>query len=93
MNLIAKNKTKVLLVADLNYYAKGYFRLKALQRLGANVEAVSHTSINNNASGTPSHSLAFRIAWKLGIHLDTEKINTVSNQFLLSSTVLALACI
>ena len=65
----------VLLVADLNYYAKGHFRLQALKRLGARVEAWSHTNLNNNQSGTPKQSLAFRIAWKLGIHLDTENIN------------------
>ena len=65
----------VLLVADLNYHAKGHFRLQALKRLGARVEALSHTNLNHNQSGTPKQSLAFRIAWKLGIHLDIEKIN------------------
>ena len=66
---------QVLLVADLNYYAKGHFRLQALNRLGAKVEAISHTNLNNNCNGTQEHSLLFRIAWKLGVHLDTERVN------------------
>ncbi len=69
------NNLRVLFIADLNYHAKGYFRLQALYRLGAEVEAISHTALHNNRSGTPIYSLAFRIAWKMGIHLDTENIN------------------
>ena len=65
----------VLLIADLNFHAKGHFRLQALNRLGVTVEALSHTKINKNPDGAPNPSLAFRIAWKLGVHMDTEKIN------------------
>ena len=66
---------RVLLVADLNYYAKGYARWQALKRLGAQVEAISHTPVGDNEDGTPGYSLLFRIAWKIGIHMDTENIN------------------
>ena len=70
------DQPRVLLVADLNYYAKGYARWQALKRLGAEVEAISHTPVGDNEDGTPGHSLLFRIAWKLGIHMDTENINS-----------------
>ena len=66
---------RVLLVADLNFYAKGNSRLQALKRLGARVEGLSHTPLGNEADGTPKYSLGFRIAWKMGIHMDTEQVN------------------
>lgn len=66
---------RVLLVSDLNFYAKGNSRLQALKRLGARVESISHTPLGGNADGTSKPSLAFRIAWKMGIHMDTEKVN------------------
>ena len=68
---------RILLVADLNFYAKGYARLQALKRLGAEIQAISHTPIGDNLDGTPGYSLMFRIAWKLGIHMDTENVNTL----------------
>ncbi len=66
---------RVLFVADLNFYAKGYSRLEALTRLGATLDPVSHTPTGNDDKGHPDFSLAFRFAWKLGIHLDTERVN------------------
>ena len=66
---------RILFVADLNYYAKGAQRLAALGRLGYAVEALSHTPLGGDADGHPSFSLAFRFAWKLGVHMDTEAIN------------------
>lgn len=66
---------RILFVADLNFYAKGYSRLASLKRLGAEVEAFSHTPIGGNEAGHPSFSLLFRFAWKLGIHMDTEAVN------------------
>jgi spore maturation protein CgeB len=68
-------KPRILFVADLNVYAKGQARLRALGRIGAEVEAISHTTIGGEDKGHPELSLAFRIAWKLGIHLDTERVN------------------
>ena len=66
---------RILFVADLNVYAKGHARLRALERLGAQVKALSHTAIGGEDKGHPDFSLAFRLAWKLGWHLDTEGIN------------------
>ncbi|MEK9723265.1 MAG: hypothetical protein VW405_07240, partial [Rhodospirillaceae bacterium] len=66
---------RVLFVADLNFYAKGHSRLRALERLGAEVEAISHTPVAANERGHPEFSLLFRVAWKLGIHMDTEGVN------------------
>ena len=66
---------RILFVADLNEYAKGRARLRALQRLGAEVRAITHTTIGGNDKGHPNLSFAFRLAWKLGRHLDTERVN------------------
>lgn len=66
---------RILFIADLNAYAKGRARLRALERLGAEVTALSHTAIGGDDKGHPELSLAFRVAWKLGFHLDTERIN------------------
>jgi spore maturation protein CgeB len=66
---------RILFVADLNVYAKGHARLRALKRLGAEIKAFSHTAIGGDDKGHPDFSLAFRLAWKLGWHLDTERIN------------------
>ena len=67
---------RVLFVADLNFYAKGHSRLQALRRLGCEVRALSHTPIGGDDKGHPDLTLAFRGAWKLGIHLDTESVNS-----------------
>jgi len=66
---------KIVFVGDLNYYAKGSSRVRALESLGHLVTALTHTAIGGEDVGHPDFSLAFRIAWKLGIHLDTERVN------------------
>jgi len=66
---------RILFVADLNTYSKGRARLRALERLGAEVTALSHTAIGGDDKGHADITLAFRIAWKLGVHLDTEGVN------------------
>ena len=66
---------RVLLIADLNYHAKGHSRLQALKRLGLETRSISHTPITVASHGEPKPTLAFRIAWKLGFHLDTEDVN------------------
>ena len=65
----------ILFVGDLNFYAKGASRLKAMEQLGLDFIALSHTPIGGDKTGTARISLYFRIAWKLGIHLDTENVN------------------
>ncbi len=69
------DQPRILFVADLNVYAKGHARLRALGRLGAEVTAITHTAIGGDDKGHLDFSLAFRLAWKLGIHLDTEGVN------------------
>ncbi len=68
-------KPKVLFVADLNVYSKGLSRLRALRETGAQVEPLSHTAIGGEDSGHAPLSLPFKLAWKLGLHLDTEGVN------------------
>jgi len=67
---------KIVFVGDLNYYAKGSSRVRALESLGHSVTALSHTAIGGEDDGHPDFTLAFRIAWKLGVHLDTEHVNS-----------------
>jgi len=66
---------QVLFVGDLNYYAKGSSRLKAMRNLGADVTAISHTRIDGDDQGHAPLSLGFKIGWKLGFHLDSEGVN------------------
>jgi len=66
---------RILFVADLNTYSKGRARLRALERLGAEVTSLTHTAIGGEDKGHAEITLAFRVAWKLGIHLDTEGVN------------------
>lgn len=66
---------RILFIGDLNAYAKGRARERALKRLGAEVLAYSHTAIGGDDKGHPDLSLMFRIGWKLGFHLDTEGVN------------------
>lgn len=66
---------RVLFAGDLNDYSKGFSRLKAMQGLGVDVTAKSHTPIEGGDKGYAEAGLGFRIAWKLGVQLDTEKIN------------------
>ena len=68
-------KLRVLLIADLNYHAKGHSRLQALKRLGVETRSISHTPIDLPSRGGTKPSIAFRIAWKFGFHLDTEDVN------------------
>lgn len=65
----------VLFVGDLNPYSNSYSRLKGFRNLCGRVEARSHTPQGDSATGFAIPSLSFRIAWKLGVHLDTEAIN------------------
>ncbi len=66
---------RILFVGDLNFYAKGASRLKAMEQLGATVIGLPHTPLGGDETGTSGISLYFRIAWKLGIHIDTEQVN------------------
>lgn len=66
---------RALLVGDLNQYSKGLSRLKAFRALGVDVEACSHSPAGDETLGYPRLSLAFRLAWKLGFHLDSEGVN------------------
>ena len=66
---------KVLLVGDLNEFAKGYAEARAMRALGFDVEALSHTVIGGAERGHPEFSLGYRIAHKLGYELDTAGIN------------------
>lgn len=75
MNVHTAENMRILFVGDLNFYAKGASRLMAMEQLGATVIGLPHTPIGNSNTGTPKISLYFRIAWKLGIHIDTEQVN------------------
>ena len=74
-NLQLAKHLRILFVGDLNYYAKGASRLKAMEQLGATVIGLPHTPFGNTQTGTSSISLYFRLAWKLGVHIDTEQVN------------------
>ena len=65
----------ILFVGDLNFYAKGASRINAIEQLGATVIALPHTPFGGDETGTSKISVYFRIAWQLGIHLDTENVN------------------
>ena len=69
------NSLKILFVGDLNAYSRGLSRLRAMQQLGARTEAMPHTAISGDEYGHLPLSLAFRMAWKLGIHFDTGKVS------------------
>lgn len=64
-----------VLVGDLNDYSKSFSRLAAFRALGVDVDAFSHSPAGDETLGFPRFSLAFRVAWKLGFHLDTEGAN------------------
>ncbi|MDA0239719.1 MAG: glycosyltransferase [Proteobacteria bacterium] len=64
-----------LLVGDLNDYSKSFSRLMAFRALGLDVDAFSHSPAGDETLGFPRISFAFRVAWKLGFHLDTEGAN------------------
>jgi len=66
---------RILLIADLNYHAKGHSRFQALKRLGIETKGISHTPIDQASHERAKPSIAFRIAWKFGYHLDTEDVN------------------
>jgi len=67
---------KVLFVGDLNFYSKGASRLNALEQLGAETTDLCHSPIGGEDLGFVPPSLGFRIAWKMGIHRDTENVNS-----------------
>ncbi len=66
---------RILFIGDLNYYSKGASRLRAVERLGAEVRALSHAAVGDADRGYVPPTLAFRIGWKLGFHLDSEGVN------------------
>lgn len=64
---------KAVFVADLNPYSKGSVRFATLSGLGIEAVPVSHTQIGDEEQGCPRFSLAYRVAHRLGWHLDTER--------------------
>lgn len=66
---------RALVVADLNFPEKGPMRLRAMEDLGIEVQALSLAPIREEAQGRRTFSLAYRIAHRLGYCLDTEKVN------------------
>jgi len=66
----------ILFIGDLNDYSKGYSRLCAARELGARVEAMSSIPVQTGDTGYAEISNFFKLAWKLGFHLDTEKMNS-----------------
>lgn len=67
---------KVLAVADFNFSEKGLMRLHAMSDLGAELTCVSHTRLYEEGQGCRQFSVAYRIANKLGISLDTQHANS-----------------
>jgi len=65
----------ILFIGDLNDYSKGYSRLCAAQDLGVRIEAMSSIPVQTGDTGYAEISNFFKLAWKLGFHLDTEKMN------------------
>ena len=66
---------RILFIGDLNYYSKGASRLRSVERLGAHVRALSHAAMGDAERGYVPPTLAFRIGWKLGFHVDEEGVN------------------
>ncbi len=66
---------RILLVGDLNEYAKGYAEARAMRALGLEVMALSHTVIGGAERGHPDFSIGYRIAHRLGYELDITGIN------------------
>ncbi len=65
----------MLFIGDLNDYSKGYSRLCAARDLGVPVEAISSIPVQSGDTGYAEITNFFKLAWKLGFHLDLEKIN------------------
>ena len=66
---------QVLFIGDLNFYSKGSSRIVACRSLGYETKTITHTAIGGNEFGFAPQTLIFKIAWRLGIHLDTENVN------------------
>ena len=66
---------RILFIGDVNFYSKGSSRMKACRNLGYEIKTIAHTAIGGNEFGFAPQTLIFKIAWKLGIHLDTENTN------------------
>lgn len=66
---------RILLVADLNAYSKGLGRARALQDLGVQTTALSHTAGGGAEGGFASITTFDRILWKLRIQRDKTRIN------------------
>ena len=73
----------VLFLGDLNHDSNSYSRLKAFRALGARVLDYSHTPVCEEDGTRIAPTFNFRIAWKLGFHLDAEK----ANQWLLQTAL------
>ena len=72
---MTKPTPRILFVADLNEYSKGFARRRVLGELPFQVTELTHTRISGAGTGHPAFSLRYRIAYKLGFHLDTERVN------------------
>ncbi|MBK18431.1 MAG: hypothetical protein CMM52_06305 [Rhodospirillaceae bacterium] len=66
---------RMLFAGDLNDYSKGYSRLCAAKELGVAVEEISTIPVATSETGYAEISNFFKLAWKLGFHLDLEKTN------------------
>lgn len=66
---------RAVFVGDLNPYAKGRMRREALEDLGIEVLALSHTATGDPDLGYVPPTVLDRIAWKLGLERDPESAN------------------
>ncbi len=66
---------RILLVGDLNEFAKGSAQARAMRALGLDVAALSHTVIAGAEPGRAQFPVGYRIAHKLGYELDRVGIN------------------
>lgn len=73
--MIDPSSLSLFFVGDLNEYSKGYSRLCALQKIGVQTEVLSSIPIQAGDTGHVKMSNIFKLGWKIGIHLDTERIN------------------
>jgi spore maturation protein CgeB len=68
-------KFRILVVADLNFAEKGPMRLRAMEKIGLDVMAASHTRLYEAGQGNRKFSLSYRIANRMGFCPDSENIN------------------
>ena len=67
--------SRILFVGDLNSYGRSYRRYLTLQRLGHDVDAISHTPVSQS-NKIESPSLLYKITWKLGYPIDPTQANS-----------------